>query len=118
MKFVFALLACIALVTAQPGGWITQSVKGLESDEAFGKMMTQAISQLESNGQLKGKGWSVDQIKTVSSQVVAGMNYKIDAVLKDSEGASQEWNIQIFYQPWTKTLDVTSAQQVSDSNNI
>mmetsp|Transcript_123592 Transcript_123592/g.174197 ORF Transcript_123592/g.174197 Transcript_123592/m.174197 type:complete len:220 (+) Transcript_123592:76-735(+) len=101
MKAIFALLACIAIAQAQmAGGYSKMAVKGLESNEDFMNVLSTGISQLPGN-------WELESIDSASSQVVAGTNYKVCATLTNGEEEKQ-FTLVIFYQPWTKTIQLSS----------
>mmetsp|Transcript_17225 Transcript_17225/g.15111 ORF Transcript_17225/g.15111 Transcript_17225/m.15111 type:complete len:221 (-) Transcript_17225:135-797(-) len=118
MKAIIALFAIFAIATSQiTGGWTSQSVTSLQSNPTFTKVIDQAIQQLQQPGaQLSSGDWSLKTIKSVQTQVVSGVNYKVDAVLENANGESQEWNLEIYYQPWTNTIQVSSANQVSGND--
>jgi len=82
------------------GGW--SKYESLKNDDVavWKKVVTQI--QQHKNVQLGALGTPI----SVSQQVVAGINYRFQF----SDGST----VQVFYQPWTNTLEVTDAKVGSD----
>jgi len=126
MKFIFAL-CCIALVTigfCQPqqpitGGWKESDNLNLD-DETYNKLFGFALQDLSNKDpDFAQNGWQVNNIRTVKTQIVAGMNYDFEVELINNRGQLKEMEWIIFYQPWTDTIYVRSAvNQPQDWENL
>jgi len=96
-------------------GAYTQQAVDL-NDIGLQQALTTAIQALEANQSLSNGQWVVDAVLSVSTQVVAGMNYKVDVKLSDisqTPPVSRYMEWVVFIQPWTNTTQLTSAQDIS-----
>lgn len=114
MKFILAVLAIFLICTqAQTaGGFTDQDISTIETD-AGTKAALQAgetafAQQAFSAGEIAAPELVGEKVVGVATQVVAGMNYKFTVELTDSEGKTVYATLNVFSQPWTKTLKLTS----------
>jgi len=95
-------------------GAYTQQAVDL-NDIGLQQSLTTAMQALETN-QLSNGQWVVDAVLSVSTQVVAGVNYQVDVKLSDisqTPPVSRYMEWVVFIQPWTNTTNLTSAQDIS-----
>merc|ERR1712159_34383 len=120
MKAVIALLATLAIVSASlggvPGGYTDVPVEGLQSNESFMEVLHKGLEELRAKAGLSDE-WTVKSINTVKSQVVAGVNYKIGLTLSNGS-ATKNYEITVFYQPWTNTVTLSSFNGDDNTEDI
>jgi len=105
-----AAAATTAATTA--GGWTDVSTTGLTSDPTFTKISNFGISQIGTAiPSLDGGNWEIAQIYSVQTQVVAGLNYKIQCQVKNAQGETQDVTMVVYFQPWTGALQLVSATE-------
>jgi len=109
----FIVLALVCLALSKPlGGWTTVETKGLTADPTFQKVANFGVSQIGTViPALAGQKWEISQLYSVQTQVVAGLNYKIECQLKNAAGETQEVTMIVYFQPWTGTLQLVSATE-------
>jgi len=111
------VLSFILLVSANAlGGWTKSNDLNLDNpvyQTILGSAMTQLASQ---NSGFAASGWKVTKILSVETQVVSGVNYKMTVELTSADGATQEMELTIYYQPWTKTIQLTNSVTLPSPN--
>ncbi len=113
--FVALALICVALA-APNGGWKAVETTGLTADPTFQKVANFGISQIGTQIPALASGkWEISKIYTVHTQVVSGLNYKIECQVKNAQGETQDVAMVVYYQPWTGTLELVSANEGSNT---
>jgi uncharacterized protein (DUF2344 family) len=94
----------LGLALSSPGGWTSSSNTDLSStlNQQLTKFTLETLS--ESNSNFASQGWTVAQIYSIQTQVVAGTNYKMKVELVSADGATQNMTWIVYYEPWTNTI--------------
>jgi len=120
MKAFLAVIALLLISTqAQTaGGYTEQDVSIVSTDSTFASILSFAettfIQQAYAAGKITTPEFTSEQVLSVATQVVAGMNYQFVVEFTDSEGESVYATLTVFSQPWTNTQTLTS-YTVSDA---
>jgi len=116
--FIIAFLLLTNLVYSKDlrtlvGGYTEQPVD--LNDLNLRYSLTNAMNSLRSTNQLSNGIWIVDEVLSVSTQVVVGTNYKITVKLMDisqNPPATKYMEWVVFIQSWTNTTELTTAQEI------
>jgi len=98
------------------GGWSQQPVN--MDDAGTQKAIQTAMANLTSqNGELSQGDWRVQKVNSVSTQVVSGLNYKLNVELVNNQGHTKEMQWVVYEQSWTSTYELTSSTDIPSSSN-
>ncbi len=120
MKTIFILFA-LALLCSQAlasidkdnltGAWkVIDTQKFMEDSEnqrVFESAKQQFIAQASQANEISSTQLTVQEIKEISTQVVAGWNIRFEMNLVDDNGKVYDVTLVVFYQPWTNTDKLT-----------
>ncbi len=80
--------------------------------ESFTSDVEHQKAGLKAELEVEDKFGCVDATTTrAQTQVVAGTNYKLE-IQAECDGAKTNFEVVVFSQPWTQTLQVTSIQRM------
>ncbi len=122
MKTILCLFA-LALVCSQAlslspaqgdnllGGWKARDpqefMKDSENNILLENVLQQFIAQASQANEISSSQLTVQDVKKISTQVVAGMNIRFDVNLVDSNGKVYDVTLVVWSQPWTHTIELT-----------
>jgi len=92
------------------GGYTSQPVD--TNDQSLQSVLSAALSTYNSGNSVGGP-WTVDQVVSVATQVVAGVNYQVEVILINAQKQQSEVTWVVFSQPWTNTYKLVSSTPTS-----
>ncbi len=110
MKAIFFVLALtfVCALAGVPGGAVQQDAEKLMAfNPSIKEYLDFGVEQFvqQSND---FTGLTLQKVNTVSTQVVAGINYKYNVDMVNAEGKVVNVDLTVFVQTWTNTKRLTS----------
>lgn len=97
-----------------PGGWTEQDLNNPQKLEEAKQLAMIATKEIYKDVEMKGTDYSTIDVSLLKTQVVNGINYKIEYSIKDKDGDNILWVTADLWRPAGQPIQ---RSQVTHTNN-